>query len=173
VPIVDDMYAPEELPREIEVQILAFMRIVWSDTYADANRFRSRLWQMPGAVHLVRSAHDLLVSHVKLQPITGRSAAGDVPIAGVGGVITYPKFRGEGHATALLERAAAYAAANGFGTGMLFCSVDMVPFYERLGWRALEPGRVVVAEDHDSDDIVMALASEAPLPAEIHVDHPW
>jgi len=167
------MYASGELPREIEVQILAFMRIVWADIYAYENRFRSRLWQSPGAVHLVRSADDILVSHVKLQPITGRSAEGDVPIAGVGGVMTYPQFRGEGHATALLQRAAAYAEEDGFGTGMLFCSDDMVPFYGRLGWRALEPGRVVVAEDHNDDDIIMALSSGTPLPAEIRVDHPW
>src|SRR4051812_16965115 len=95
--ITDHTYAYDELPREIEVQILAFMRIVWADIYASENRFRSRLWQSPGAVHLVRSADDILVSHVKLQPITGRSAEGDVPIAGVGGVMTYPQFRGEGH----------------------------------------------------------------------------
>jgi predicted acetyltransferase len=149
------------------------MRIVWADIYSNENRFRSRLWQSPGAVHLVRSADDILVSHVKLQPITARSVEADVPIAGVGGVMTYPQFRGEGHATELLQSAATYAASNGFGTGMLFCSIDTVPFYERLGWRALDAGRVVVAEDHNDDDTIMALASETPLPPEIHVDHPW
>ena len=72
----------------------------------------------------------------------GISASG-----GVSGVLTYPQFRGQGHASALMRRAAAHIEEKRLDLGMLFCDKETEPFYNALGWQALEPGRVVVKDD--------------------------
>jgi predicted acetyltransferase len=171
VEITDHTYAQPDLPREIEVQVLAFMRIVWADIYAHENRFRDRLTESPGAVHLVRSAGSVLMSHVKVQPIEARAEDRPVRIAAVGGVMTYPQFRREGHATALLRRAA--VSAGGFDISMLFCDPNIVGFYEGLGWHVLAPGRVLVDGAAPAEDRIMILGEAASLPPTLHVDRSW
>ncbi|MEP6972812.1 MAG: GNAT family N-acetyltransferase [Actinomycetota bacterium] len=170
--ITDHVYPQPELPHDIEIQVLAFMRIVWSDVFSNGeNRFRERLHESPGAVHFVRSAGALLVSHVKVQPVEARAGDHLLRIAAVGGVMTYPQFRGEGHATALLRRAADHAGS--FDIGMLFCDPETVAFYERLEWRVLAPGRVMVKGAAPEHDRIMVLGESSVLPPALQVDRSW
>jgi ribosomal protein S18 acetylase RimI-like enzyme len=83
---------------------------------------------------------------------------------GVSSVMTYPAFRGEGHSSALLRRAASHIEASGMDFGMLFCDEHNVSFYERLGWQVLDRGRVRVREDPDGDDHQMVLGDDHLLP---------
>lgn len=139
------------------------MRVEWSDGFTDEDRYRSRLHEVSDeTVHFLRVAGDLLVSHVQVIPIEVHGRDRDLTLGGVSGVLTYPQFRGEGHATALLHAAAGHINRQGFDLGMLFCGPEMIPFYERLGWRALPEGRVLVGSADLHEDLVMVLGDDGP-----------
>ena len=172
--IRDATYRRPDLPRLLEQQALDFMRVEWSDGFTEEDRFRSRLHEVSEeTVHFLRVAGDLLVSHVQVIPIEVHGRDRDLAIGGVSGVLTYPQFRGEGHATALLRAAAEHIDRQGFDLGMLFCGPEMIPFYERLGWRALPEGRVLVGGADLREDLVMVLGDEAALPDVLDLAWSW
>jgi len=169
--IVETAYRRPDLPRDLELQVLAFGRIVWGVNDGD-DRFRERMLDLPDTMHFVRQAGSVLVSHVQVRVEHADGAERPLRIGGVGGVMTYPAFRGEGHATALMERVAAYLADDGFDLGMLFCDPETEPFYERLGWRAFPVERIRVAGDPPSEG-VMVLGDPRPLADVSYVAHQW
>ena len=121
--IEDLRFARADLPRELEIQVLAFMRIVWGDGFPGDERFRTRLWEDERAVHFVRADGDLLVSHAQIVVPEVIHDGHAMRIAGVGGVMTYPQFRGEGHGTSVMRRATDHILADpSFDVGMLFCA---------------------------------------------------
>jgi aminoglycoside 2'-N-acetyltransferase I len=64
----------------------------------------------------------------------------ELRVAGIRGVLTDPDRRRRGYGRAVMERA--HEVMRSFGDcdfALLFSSVMAVPFYERLGWRAI-PG---------------------------------
>jgi predicted N-acetyltransferase YhbS len=173
VEIEEHTYLRPDLPRLIEQQVWDFGRIVWSDGFTD-DRFRDRMHEVPDDTkHFVRSAGSLLVSHVQVIPIELDGRDGPLVIGGVSSVMTYPPFRGEGHSSALMRRAADHIEAAGLRIGMLFCDSETIPFYERLGWHTLEKGRVRVREDPDGDDIVMVLGDDRLLPDRLTLEWSW
>jgi predicted acetyltransferase len=163
-----------ELPRLIEQQVLDFGRIIWFDGDTGEDRFRDRMYEVPeDTTHFVRTAGSLLVSHVQVIPIELDGRERRLPIGGVSSVMTYPQFRGEGHSSALLRQAAEHIRVRGMALGMLFCDEHNVGFYERLGWHALEHGRVTVREDPDSEDRVMVLGDDRLLPDVLTLEWSW
>jgi len=174
VAIEEHTYLRPDLPRLIEQQVLDFGRVAWSDGSLTEDRFRDRMHEVPEeTTHFVRSAGSLLVSHVQVIPIALDGRDGQLLIGGVSSVMTYPAFRGEGHASALLQRSAEHIEATGMSLGMLFCDHDTIPFYGRLGWHALERGRVHVRHDPDGEDDVMVLGDDRLLPDQIPLEWSW
>ena len=173
--IEDLRFARADLPRELEIQVLAFMRIVWGDGFPGDERFRTRLWEDERAVHFVRADGDLLVSHAQIVVPEVTDDGRALRIAGVGGVMTYPQFRGEGHGAAVTRRATDHILADpSFDVGMLFCGPEMVAFYRRFGWSVVPAGRVHVgATDEPEDDVVMTVGDTTALPAVIRLDWSW
>jgi GNAT superfamily N-acetyltransferase len=175
--VIEDLtFARADLPRELEIQVLAFMRIVWDDNgFEGDERFRTRLWRDDRALHFVRTDGDLLVSHAQILVPNLVHDGHPLRIAGVGGVMTYPQFRGEGHGTAVMRRATDHILADrSFDLGMLFCSTENVSFYERFGWSVVPDDRVVVGPpDEPEDDLVMTLGDMTGLPATLRLDQSW
>lgn len=160
-------FARPELPRHLEIQILDFMRMEWTDLFRDDARLRSTLWEGPAASHLVRVAGDLLVSHAEVI----RVPVDDLTVGGVGGMLTYPQFRGEGHGRAVLERVNALIRRE-TDLGMLFCDEGVVPFYSALGWEVLERGRVEV-DGAPARDHVMILGDGGRLADVVRLGWSW
>jgi predicted acetyltransferase len=174
VEIEEHTYRRPDLPRLIEQQVLDFGRIVWSDGFMPEDRYRDRMHEVSDdTTHFVRSAGSLLVSHVQVIPIELDGRDRPLVIGGVSSVMTYPPFRGEGHSSALLRRAAEHIEAKGLALGMLFCDPDTIPFYARLGWHRLEDRRVRVLEHPDDDDVVMVLGDDRLLPERISLEWSW
>lgn len=171
-PITEVAYPRADLPRELEVQLLAFMRMAWGDAFRGDDRFRDRLWEDPDAMHFVHEVGSLLVSHVMVLPVALEVDAKPLLIGGVASVMTYPQFRGDGHGSAVMRIAGAFIQEGAFDLGMLFCDPETVPFYERLGWRTLAVGRIRV-NGVVSDDTVMTYGSTTSLPAVLDLDWSW
>jgi len=172
--IRDATYTRTDLPRDLEIQVLAFMRTEWGDAlFSGDDRYRDRLWDEPGALHFVRTAGNLLVSHVELLPIEAPGRGGAVLyIAGVAAVLTYPPFRHEGHASHLLRKVADYTASSPADIGMLFTAVDLESFYASLGWSRLDGTRILVA-DRTPDDVIMVLGDSTMLPDVVRLNRQW
>ena len=55
-----------------------------------------------------------------------------------------------------------------------FCDTETEPFYNALGWQALERGRVVVKDDGgEPEDLVMILGERTRLPAVLELEWSW
>jgi predicted acetyltransferase len=172
--IEERAYLRSQLPRLLEQQVFDFGRIVWSDGLMPEDRFRERMHEVPeDTTHFLRAAGSLLVSHLQVIPIEVDGRDRRLLIGGVSSVMTYPAFRGEGHSSALLRRAAGHIEASGMDLGMLFCDDDNLPFYERLGWHPLEADRVLIQEDPESDDRVMVLGDDDLLPDQLTLEWSW
>jgi GNAT superfamily N-acetyltransferase len=103
-------------------------------------------WAAPEHGVLVWSSEGELVAYVGLVVRAGFLDGAGVTIGGVGSVKTHPRAEGRGYATAGLRRAAAVLTDDhAVGFSLLVCRDPLLPFYERLGWRAF-PGRLLVAQ---------------------------
>ena len=172
--IRDAVYRRSELPRTLEIQVLAFMRLEWGDAlFSGEDRFRDRLWDDASAVHFVRAAGDVLVSHAEVLITSAAGSDGrNHLIAGVMGVMTYPPFRREGHASAVMRQAGEYILGTDAEVGMLFTTHDLESFYGPLGWRAADAGQVLV-RGRQPDDVVMLFGDTSLLPKVVHLEFQW
>jgi GNAT superfamily N-acetyltransferase len=170
-PIEELVFPHAELPRELDIQLWAFVRLVWGENLLGDARFRTRSWDDPPPMHFVRVAGDLLISHALVLPLSFPTDNGAVRVGGVGAVLTFPQFRGEGHASSIMRSAAEHIDRTA-DLGMLFCDARTVPFYERLGWDALPRGRVLI-ERSVRDDMVMVLGDPAIVPAPFRLPWSW
>ena len=172
--IRDEVYDRAELPRELEIQVLAFMRLTWGEAlFCGQDRFRDRLSEDdPPSTHFVRVAGNLLVSHAEVLEIDAARRDGRrLRIGGVAGVMTYPPFRRQGHASAVLRRIADHIRANA-DIGLLFTDDEYEPFYRRLGWRRVNASSVLV-RGRQPDDLVMSLGDLAALPNVLRLELQW
>lgn len=79
------------------------------------------------------------VAHVGLVEASVRAGGRDIRVCGVGGVVSTPEGRGQGHVHAAMRLAAAHMCDElGVEFGMLFCLPRLVAFYERQGWQLVE-----------------------------------
>lgn len=170
-PIEEAVYAHADLPRELDLQLSTFVRVVWGKEWEGDRRFRARSWDEPPPTHVVRTAGELLISHALVLPFRFNLHGEPLRVGGVGAVFTFPQFRGEGHASGVMRRAAEHIARTA-DAGLLFCDEAAAPFYERLGWTVLPGGRVLV-RDALSDAVVMILGDARRLPDPFHLDESW
>ena len=99
------------------------------------------------------------VSHVGLLKHAVRVGERGVSLAGIGGVLTHPKYRKLGLARMAMEEALRQAVCElDVQFGLLFCREAMLPWYERQGW-TLAKGSVWIEQ---SRGII-----PSPLPAMI------
>jgi GNAT superfamily N-acetyltransferase len=170
VVIRDLAFDRKAFPRELEIQVLTFMRIEWGDAFREEDRFRSRLWESDAA-HFVRAVGDLLVSHAQVLSL----AFGDedpLLVGGVSSVLTFPAFRGQGHGSAVMRSAARHIEHADLHVGILFCDPKVEPFYAQLGWRTLPAGRVLV-NGSQPNERVMILGDADALPEPFRLDWTW
>jgi GNAT superfamily N-acetyltransferase len=171
-PQIDELVFPDaDFPREFDIQLWAFVRLVWGEDLRGDARFRTRSWDDPSPIHFVRAAGDLLVSHVLVFPLSIEGHRGVLRVGCVGAVLTFPQFRREGHASKLMRRAAQHIRQTA-DVGMLFCDAVNAPFYERLDWTALPRGRALV-EGEIPDGVLMILGDDLTAPDPIRLPWVW
>jgi GNAT superfamily N-acetyltransferase len=171
-PKIEEFVFPDaDFPRELDIQLWAFVRLVWGEDLHGEHRFRTRSWDEPTPTHFVRVAGELLVSHVLVFPLSIEGHRGALKVGCVGAVLTFPQFRREGHASELMRSAAQHIRQTA-DVGMLFCDAVDAPFYERLDWSAAPPGRALVNGEPIPDDVLLMILGDdliAPDPIRL----PW
>ena len=141
-------YAAAELPDVLRLQVLDFLRIVWSEGFVGENRFRDSItrpelsWR-----HLIFAAGDQLVSHLELVRTEIDHGGSTYRILSPSGVLTYPAFRGEGWMSSLLAAAMRRIDGEDCDAGLLFCRPGLVDFYARAGWTSVPDATVVAGPD--------------------------
>ena len=172
-PQIEEFVFPDaDFPREFDIQLWAFVRLVWGEFIRGDDRFRTRSWDEPTPTHFVRAAGDLLVSHVLVFPLSIEGHRGALRVGCVGAVLTFPQFRREGHASKLMRRAAQHIRETA-DVGMLFCDAVDAPFYERLDWSALPRGRALVNGEIPDEEVVMILGDDLLAPDPIRLPLSW
>lgn len=116
----------------------------------DAEFFsRSRAWHgsAPAFSALV-SEDDRVIAHLGV--VQRRIKVGGTPVemAGIQNVCVLDEHRGRGLCREMLAAAMAEAKSRGIDFGLLFCVAELVPVYERCGWKRL-PDQPVIRVDSD------------------------
>ena len=97
------------------------------------------------------------ICHVGLLKHTIEVAGFPIPIAGIGGVLTRPEYRGKGYALQAMQAAESFAFSQmGVDFVLLFCRPVLRRWYEHQGWEEV-PGQVWV--DRDEEIILLTLAT--------------
>lgn len=82
---------------------------------------------------------DCIVAHVAITERTCLVDGKPVKVGGVGGVGTHPQWRNQGLAALAMQKTADFLVNNlKVDFGVLFCDGEMVPYYQRLGWRIID-----------------------------------
>lgn len=80
-----------------------------------------------------------IVSHVSIVERTCLVKGQSVKVGGVGGVGTLPERRGQGLASLAMKQTADFLINQlKVDFGVLLCGNDLVPYYQRLGWRMID-----------------------------------
>ena len=80
-----------------------------------------------------------IVSHVAITERTCLVNGQPVKVGGVGGVGTHPEWRNQGLAALAMQKTAGFLVNTlKVDFGVLFCATEMVPYYQRLGWRVID-----------------------------------
>ncbi|MEV7617771.1 GNAT family N-acetyltransferase [Streptomyces sp. NPDC089799] len=93
---------------------------------------------LPKEVHFGVRLGGRLVAHAGLLRLPLSAGGFDTEVMGVGGVAVAPDLRGQGLARLVVDAALDHARTLGPRHGLLFCRPPLVPFYERLGWQAVD-----------------------------------
>lgn len=137
-------YTPETLPAHLAHQRSAFIRMLWVD-YSVYSPDYSLTPDPRTLFHEVYTQNDALVSSVSVikTPIT--LGADTFTCYGIASVMTFPFWRGQGYAGALMDRANAFIHAQpDADVGLLW--TEVAPFYAQRGWQTL-PGEPAVFGD--------------------------
>jgi GNAT superfamily N-acetyltransferase len=85
-----------------------------------------------------------------------------VKIGGIGGVKTHPAARGQGLAAAAIDQALHFFREMDVDFALLVCEPDLIPFYERLGWRRFQ-GNLLVTQKENIEPFTFDLPMTMPL----------
>lgn len=138
-------YPSPEIPPEIACQIASFIRLVWLNHLTGEDRFWS-LEGEAGTTTFVIYERGVLISHANVIQRTITHQGESYLMYGLGGVFTYPAFRGEGYGGQVVEAATQFIRTSSADLGMLFCDPKRQGFYGQRGWVLLEATILVGAE---------------------------
>ncbi len=107
-----------------------------------------------------------LLSSAKRYQFAARLDQRDLTLLGIGAVFTPPDRRGQGHASALIQRLIDQARISGSDAALLFSEIG-TPFYERLAFKPvpLDEVRIRVRLEGGSPAMLVRAGHERDLPA--------
>jgi GNAT superfamily N-acetyltransferase len=98
--------------------------------------------------HVCFSEAGRLIAHAGYLLIDVEADGVRLPGVGLGSVMVHPSQRGQGIGARLVQETTARMKMSGRPFALLFCREIRLPFYQRLGWRRIDP-EVSVEQDHE------------------------
>jgi GNAT superfamily N-acetyltransferase len=96
-------------------------------------------WALSSTWGILGNLDGVLVSYIGILRRVIRVGGEDITVGGIGGVATHPAWRRRGYAHALLKAAAEFMQKEGdIDFTMLFCSCEMIPYYQKSGYRLVK-----------------------------------
>jgi predicted GNAT family N-acyltransferase len=131
-------YSDNDLPENLKIQILDFMRIEWPDGFRGDNLNRDWIDKPKNhPVHFVTTTDNhLAVSYVGVLWKELRHSEVGYITYGLSGVFTYPQFRGKKYGLDLVKQATEYITLKTDADIILFPS-RLDGFYEKAGYEKM------------------------------------
>ena len=136
-------YPAGTLPPCLVWQSLSFLRCEWPFLFRADNRLRTRPFGGPADSHLTRTDGEVLLSYADVVRAEATAGGQPVEVRGLSNVFTFPPYRGEGHASAILDAASQLIENSDAHVGILFCEPELETFYVDHGWRRAPAGSIV------------------------------
>jgi GNAT superfamily N-acetyltransferase len=140
-------HAAGTLPAALVWQSLSFLRCEWPFLFGGDNRLRARPFGGPADSHLTRTDGEVLLSYADVVRAEATVGGRPVEVRGLSNVFTFPPYRGEGHASAILDAARQLIETSDAHVGILFCEPELETFYSDHGWQRAPAGTIVVPTD--------------------------
>ncbi len=140
-------YAAGTLPAALVWQSLSFLRCEWPFLFGGDNRLRARPFGGPADSHLTRTDGEVLLSYADVVRAEATVGGRPVEVRGLSNVFTFPPYRREGHASAILDAARQLIETSDAHVGILFCEPELERFYSDHGWQRAPAGAIVSPSD--------------------------
>jgi len=157
------VYPREELPPDLNWQILSFIRITAPDTFVGFDWFR--YWMATTedndhAIHVILVENGILISHTMVVWKYLEHASETYKTYGLTGVFTYPGLRRQGCGRQIVDAGTIYIRESDADIGMFHCNPDLEPFYSRSGWIPMRNSTTLIGPKDSpivSDELMMML----------------
>ena len=135
-----------DLPEYLFWQIISLYRSRWGEIVGQRTQWFAReIDRTRQHFVIVEDKHLIVHATTHLQSIS----IGDesVQILGIGGVYTFPAYRGEGYASQIMRAIATYADQRAdIRMSIFFCKPELQPFYESVGWLRFDSSQLFFGE---------------------------
>jgi hypothetical protein len=158
---IEQVYASDdELPADIKLQALCFLRMNYPEGFQGTNDTRDWLHNASDEpIHIaLTTPNRILASYCAVVRKPLNHADEVFNCWGLTGVLTYPAFRHRGLGTRVVQIGTGIIRDSAADIGLFHCDHSLKQFYESCGWLALE-NAVTLVGDHPepSDELLMML----------------
>jgi predicted N-acetyltransferase YhbS len=136
------LYPGGTLPQSFTWQALSFLRCEWPFLFAGANRLRTQPFGDLSTTYVVRADGEVLLSYAEILCMTAARAGEPVRMLGLSNVFTFPQYRREGHASAIMRAVGERINDGDADLAILFCEKELEPFYAARGWQVAPVGSI-------------------------------
>lgn len=168
-----------DLPPPLKWQALSFMRVEWPFIFSGDSRLSTDIY---GAdlrpVHFVVAEGEVLVSYATVIRMDLDHAGPTWRVYGLGNVLTYPSFRGEGHGRRVVDAATQYIGDSDADVAALFCDPGLAGLYAKSGWTAMEGATTLVGSKADPTPygalrMMLFVSAKGRAGRPLFEGHPW
>lgn len=147
------IYPDAELPAALRPTLDAWSKVCFPDAHGITWTFETP-WHA-----VVYEANGQPVSYLDILERPCTVGGQPVNLAGIGGVMTPPEFRGRGYASRALEAAADFMRTRiDAPFALLVTGENRIPFYGRLGWQHIQaPLRFYQPDGIDKSDRIAVI----------------
>jgi Acetyltransferase (GNAT) domain len=142
VTVTTQLYSDDTIPQTLTWQALSFLRCEWPFLFAGDNRLRTRPFGGQATTYVVQADGEVLLSYAEVLRVTAVRACEPARVLGLSNVFTFPPYRAEGHASAIMRAVAGVINTSDAELAILFCEKELEPFYAARGWRVAPVGSI-------------------------------
>ena len=135
----EHIFTDRNFPDHLRCQYMSFLRAHWWWFFQGEQRLRTTMWSADvEPTHVVLEESGILISYATLVSKMVKHADTSFHTAGVSAVFTYPAWRKQGYGQRLMNLASEHIRANDYDIAMLFCEPEIMEFYRKSGWLAMQ-----------------------------------